>query len=295
MDFDRLRYFSTIAETKSMRKAAELLHISPAALSKAVKQLELEAGAKLIVPSGRGIAITDAGVRIAAATENILSQVEALRDEVAGDSKKDQPLRVGSFEVFTTYFMGPLLREHINPPSLALHELIPGALEEALKKRQIDLGITYIPIPSSELDHMRVGAIEMGIFSKRGRFKETPFASWPFAIPVSPVQGSPNRVVGLDGWPEDRINRNVKFKVTLMESALEFCRRGVAVSFLPKFVVRLHNETVKEEFQLKQLDSPRGLNVERQPVYLVKRKSDPESKLMKQVAKAIRLECRSRV
>lgn len=36
MDFDRLRYFCAIAETGSLRRAAELLRLSPPALSKAM-------------------------------------------------------------------------------------------------------------------------------------------------------------------------------------------------------------------------------------------------------------------
>jgi DNA-binding transcriptional LysR family regulator len=41
MDTNRLRYFLVVCETGSVRKAADLLHVSPAALSKAIKILEL--------------------------------------------------------------------------------------------------------------------------------------------------------------------------------------------------------------------------------------------------------------
>ena len=61
MDITKIRYFSVVAETGSVRKAAELMHLSPPALSRAIKQLEEERNVKLFVPSGRGIAITDQG------------------------------------------------------------------------------------------------------------------------------------------------------------------------------------------------------------------------------------------
>ena len=42
MDLTKIKYFSVVAETGSVRKAAELLQISPPALSRAISQLEDE-------------------------------------------------------------------------------------------------------------------------------------------------------------------------------------------------------------------------------------------------------------
>ena len=61
MDMVKIKYFSVVAETGSLRKAAELLQISPPALSRAISQLEEELGKSLFTPAGRGIAITDVG------------------------------------------------------------------------------------------------------------------------------------------------------------------------------------------------------------------------------------------
>ena len=62
---NRLRYFCTVADTGSLRAASEILHLSPAALSKAIKLLEEELEQELLVPAGRGILITDVGKRLA--------------------------------------------------------------------------------------------------------------------------------------------------------------------------------------------------------------------------------------
>src|SRR4051812_4169926 len=59
MDTNRIRYFLSLARTGSMSKAAELHHISPPAFSKAMRVFEGEVGQKLLVPSGRGILLTD--------------------------------------------------------------------------------------------------------------------------------------------------------------------------------------------------------------------------------------------
>ena len=55
MDTLKLKYFSAVAESGSVRRAAELLRVSPPSLSKAVAHLEAELGLKLFIRSGRNI------------------------------------------------------------------------------------------------------------------------------------------------------------------------------------------------------------------------------------------------
>ena len=114
-------------------------------------------------------------------------------------------------------------------------------------------------------------------------------ASAPFAVPTTPVEGSPNKVKGLDGWPEDTRPRNIVYRITMLESALGLARRGAAVVYIPKFIAHLHNESVKEKFQLKETPLPRGFKSSPLSVYLIKRKSDAEGTAIKKVAAALRV------
>jgi DNA-binding transcriptional LysR family regulator len=289
MDIDRLRYFSLIAETGSIRRAAEMLRLSPPALSKALKMLEKEIGAPLIVHSGRGILITDHGKVVASKAKALLNELEGLR--AAAPATTEGTLRVGSFEVFTTYFLGALVEKHFEPGSLVIHELVPGHLERALIDRQIDIGITYIPYPSPELEQQRVAQIEMGIFAKKGKFTGLPIDRIPFVVPALPIGGSPDRVRGSDGWPEAAFPRLVRYQVTLMESAIELCRLGKAAAYLPRFIARIQNERVKPEYQLAEIPFSEAPKAEPQGVYLTKRKAETDDSAYKKFAKALRVEC----
>ena len=163
MDTDRLRYFCTVVQTENLQRAAEILHISAPALSKSIKALEAELEQKLITHVGRGIATTDDGVRVAEQSRRVLNEVDRLR---TNRTKKTDVglLRIGSFEVFTTYFLGPCLQDHLTNVDLELHELVPGKMKQSLLNRETDLGITYIPIPNPQLDYLKVTEIQMGIF-----------------------------------------------------------------------------------------------------------------------------------
>ena len=64
MSIDRLRYFAAVVETRNLRRAAELVGISPPSMSKAIGVLEQELGLKLLYPEGRGIGITAKGLEV---------------------------------------------------------------------------------------------------------------------------------------------------------------------------------------------------------------------------------------
>ncbi len=296
MDSNRLRYFAVVGETGSVRKAAELLRLSPAALSKSIKLLEFELGTKLLVPSGRGIMLTDEGRELLAKSRPLLDSLEQLSSSFR--QKKElvinRPFRLASFEVFTTHFLRKILALVDDDREMILRELIPGEMERALLANEVDYAITYIPIPSAGIDHIRVTAISMGIFASKEFVKshhKLPFNEWPFVIPIQPIVGAPNKVQGLDGWPDDRLPRKVPFKATMLESALEICRQGLAAAYVPSFVVKLHNEIVEPRFRLEEMNSPRGLGSEKQEVYLVKRKSTAEDPTFRKLARALRENC----
>ncbi len=296
MNLDRLRYFCVIAETGSLRRAAEILRLSPAALSKALRVLEDEVGFKLVLQAGRGLAITDQGRLLATRSEALIRELEQVIEKVQSSEKSERPLRLGSFDVFTTYFLSEIL-QRTSCRNALVYELIAGHLERALIEREIDYGITYLPVPSGEVQHVQVATIEMGIFARKGAFAGVPFEKLPFAVPVTPLFGAPDRMRGRDGWPDAAIPRQVVYQVTLVESALELCRKGLAVAYLPRFLVRLHNEEARPAYKLIRLPPPRRLpkgliKTGTQPVYLVRRTAEAEGPIFRELAKVVRTICR---
>ncbi len=286
MDIDRVRYFCVFSDTGSLVKASEILHISQPALSKALRLLERETGLSLIEADGRGLRLTEVGRSFKQAVTPLLSQWKMVPTSLKSKTSVDAVTRIGSFEVFTTYFLGYLLESH-PLKNVEVHELLPGKMEDALIERKIDLGITYIPIPRAGVSFTEVARVKMGVFGTQG-FRTGEVKDLPFVIPIQPLQGMPSKVVGLDGWPDHKHARRIEYKVTMMESALELCRRGMAVAYLPDFVVQLHNTSVKPKLQLVELDCPLGGKERIQSVFLVRRVNEGEDSTCRAVAKALR-------
>ncbi len=285
MDIDRVRYFHIFAETGSLVKASEILHISQPALSKAIKLLESEVGCQLVESDGRGLKLTSYGNYFRNETADLLRQWLSMPDRIKS-GEAWQPTKIGSFEVFTTYFLKKMT-EFVQLDSLELHEFGPGKLEQAIVNEVIDIGITYSPIPKSGVEFVEVTKIQMGVFGLK-KMKSIRLMQLPFVVPLMPSEGTPSKVVGLDGWPDHKIQRDIKYKVTMMESAMQLCRQGLAVAYLPQFVVDLHNLYVDSDFKLIELDSPIPIKERKQSVFIVKRSNSEESVLYRQIAKSLR-------
>ena len=291
MNIRRLNYFQVLANTGNLRRAGELLGVSPPALSKAMQVLEEEMDTKLWLREGKRMTLTDVGKRLLKRIPAFLEEFESLKENVDPRQGAKRAIRLGTFEVFSTYFLTFLDKLKWDDRSLELHELLPGEVERYVESGELDFGISYMPISNANLDFLKITSIEMGVFARKGSFSGIAQKDLPFVVPATPLQGVPTRMRGLDGWPDDAYRRHVTHKVTLMESALELCRQGRVAGYFPAFVAREHNARVKSEFQLERKKSPYSDRVCKVDVFLVKRKSDEESEVAKQLAKAVRLVC----
>ena len=62
MELRHLRYFVTVAENLSFRRAAERLHLSHPTLTKQIDDLENELGLKLFIRNHRRVELTEVGL-----------------------------------------------------------------------------------------------------------------------------------------------------------------------------------------------------------------------------------------
>jgi DNA-binding transcriptional LysR family regulator len=291
VDFQRLRYFQTLSQTGHLRRSAELLRISPPALSRSMKILEDELEISLFIQDGRRLILTEQGQRLAKRVESLLEDISKLRDNLQTGKEENKSIRVATFEVFSTYFLSFLQPIGWADRKFQLHEVLPGELERCVAEGDVDFGVTYMPVAHPDLDFLKITSIEMGVFARQGAFPGVVQKDLPFVVPVQPLKGVPTRMRGLDGWPEDAYVRKIQFEVTLMESALELCRQGLVAGYFPVFIAKEHNQRVRPKFQLERRRSPYGGRVCVTDVYIVKRKSQGEDQNIKQMAKAIRKVC----
>ena len=76
MTLNQLRTFLAVAETGSVRAAAQQLVVTQAAVSASLSALQKSLGVPLLRPDGRGLRLTDAGEAYAGYVRRILGLLE---------------------------------------------------------------------------------------------------------------------------------------------------------------------------------------------------------------------------
>jgi DNA-binding transcriptional LysR family regulator len=98
MDVDTrlLRYFAAVAAEGNLTRAAERLYVSQPTLTKQIKQLESQLGARLFTRSRAGMALTAAGQTLAGRVPAVLAGLDqALQETRATASRAARVLRIG--------------------------------------------------------------------------------------------------------------------------------------------------------------------------------------------------------
>ncbi|WP_264310890.1 LysR family transcriptional regulator [Pseudomonas putida] len=116
-----LRAFEATARLNSVSQAAEALHVTHGAVSRQIKVLEEHLGIALFVKDGRGIKLTDAGVRLRDASGEAFDRLRGVCAELSRDVS-EAPFVLGcSGSLLARWFIPRLGRLKADLPELRLH------------------------------------------------------------------------------------------------------------------------------------------------------------------------------
>ena len=154
MDVTSLEYFKIIAESGSLTKAAQQLHITQPAMSAMLKKLEEELGVELFDRSPNRIYLNKTGEIALIHVNTILRNVEQLKADVLSAARQSQTLSIAFCDPGVRWFSVP--RFSVAHPEIQVKDdLYEG--EDAVKllsERVYDLMITPQKIKDSRIQSL---------------------------------------------------------------------------------------------------------------------------------------------
>jgi DNA-binding transcriptional LysR family regulator len=154
--FLTLRYFNEVARLRSIRKAADRLHVAPSAVSRQIAQLERELDAVLFERSKVGVLLTPAGEVLARQSHHIFRDLERARsgiDDLRGLSRGE--VSVWVIEGFVSGLLPDILGNfHHRHPGVSF-KIQTGSTDriiEALLEDEADIGITFNAAARPEIE-----------------------------------------------------------------------------------------------------------------------------------------------
>ena len=146
-DLQRWRAFVAIAELGSLTRAALYLDSNQSQLSRRLNALERECDARLFNRTGRGVALSDVGLRIFPHVKALLANAQQLEAEIRGEAREPAGrVTIGSLPSITNPIVGRLFKQlHARHPGIQLKILegSSGQVEEWLADARVDIAILY--------------------------------------------------------------------------------------------------------------------------------------------------------
>lgn len=151
MEIRQLRAFVAIAESGTFTAGALRVHVTQAAISMQIRQLENEIGAKVFVRAPRHVILTEAGEQLLRRARHILREHDAALDEIAELAGAERGrLRIGSASamVLTDQLPGILkdLRKQHPAADIAVTSGTSEVLVDQILAGEVDVAFVSLPV-----------------------------------------------------------------------------------------------------------------------------------------------------
>lgn len=146
MTLQQLRYAISIANNKSMNKAAEELFISQPSLSSAIKELEDEIGIQLFWRSNRGVVVTPEGEEFLGYARQMIEQYNLIEEEYIDKRHRKKKFSVSmQHYTFAIEAFIDLAKEYgMEDFEFAVYETKTHEVISNVKMQKSEVGILYL-------------------------------------------------------------------------------------------------------------------------------------------------------
>ena len=161
MEIRQLRAFVAIAESGTFTSGAQRVHVTQAAISMQIRQLENEIGAKVFVRAPRHVILTEAGEHLLRRARQILREHDAAVDEIAELAGAERGrLRIGSASAMVLTDQLPVilteLRKQHPRAEIAVTSGTSEALVEQILAGELDIAFVSLPVDARGIQTERL-------------------------------------------------------------------------------------------------------------------------------------------
>ena len=239
MNLQQIETFVRVAETGSFSKAAVQLDIAQPALSRQVRALEMQLRETLLIRTGRGVTLTDAGRRLLEHGHAIMQRIALAKEDLG--ARRDEPVGrivVGLPPSLARSLTLPLIdtfSKEMPKARLAVVEGFSLHIAEWLTSGRMDLGLMYTPEPNANLEVAPlmqeplclIGPMQVLQGRKNVRFAELP--EFPL---IMPQRGQIFRKLMEAQATLLQVKLNVVWEVSSVPTILDLVRRGYGYAAL---------------------------------------------------------------
>jgi LysR family transcriptional regulator, nitrogen assimilation regulatory protein len=286
MNLQQIETFVCVAETGSFSKAALLLDIAQPALSRQVRALETQLRETLLIRTGRGVTLTDAGRRLLEHGHAIMQRVTLAQEDLC--SHRDEPVGrivVGLPPSLARRMTLPLIdtfSREMPKAKLAVTEGFSVNIAEWLTTGRMDLGLVYTPEPQPHIEIVPVAHEPLCLVGPAAQLQNLPtvafgdLGQYPL---IMPQRGQIFRKLMEAQATLSQVKLNVVWEVSSVPVILDLVRSGYGFAALTASA--LSQDVADQQLAVVPIVSPQILSTlclaqsaKRQATPLIKRTAE---------------------
>ncbi|MQA20737.1 LysR family transcriptional regulator [Rugamonas rivuli] len=261
MNLSDLRVFVSAARRPSLGAAALELHLTPSAVSKALKRLEDSLGKPLFDRSAKQLVLNDSGQLLLARAQTLLALADQAKADLMGeraavDSRIAGPAillwRHGQMlsqalraypeaslrmqAMFEDEALAALLRGDINA-AIVTGDVIEGRGEHWSDEWQVTpLGSVTLHLVAGQR-HPLVQSLQVASIAPLLEADTGQVLAHDFACPSRSLFCGVQRGARSDGWRDDQLPRKIRYWTDDLQLLLSLVKSGEALAYLPDFAL----------------------------------------------------------
>ncbi|QGZ66626.1 LysR family transcriptional regulator [Paraburkholderia acidisoli] len=264
MDLKQLEAFVHVAELGSFTRAAIALDTNQPALSRLVRQLEVELRHTLLERNGRGVSATPAGQRMLAHAKGILQQVQrATQDLDALHGASGGHFAIGvtpSFAKVATHGLVRAFRATFPQATISVAQGLSTHLVEWLMQGRIDVAVLYDAFETPLVDKRTVFTEELFLI---GPDPGGSAATLPASVRLRDIGRYPLVIPGRmhairrmveSAAAEQGVRLRIELEVDAVASILDLVSEGIGYAVLSMHATA--TDALKRRFQVLRITEP---------------------------------------
>ena len=231
----QLRAFLAVVDQGSLRSAADVLRVTPAAVSSSLTSLQHAVGAQLFMRDGRGVKLTPAGTSFASDARRIVAlSAGAIASAQAAMQAVGPPLRIAAVAAACDAFLGDLLARfmaHAADAPVELEVVRRDALWTLIEERKADIAFAEVPPKRATLQLLAIRRNEYVVAAAASRRYDK--AALAKSLWLIREPGSGTRTATEEFLAEYAISPRTR-TIASAAAIVRCVAKGVGVSLLPR-------------------------------------------------------------
>jgi DNA-binding transcriptional LysR family regulator len=258
MNLSDLRIFISAAHRPSLGAAALEMHLTPSAVSKAIRRLEDSLGKPLFDRGSKQLVLNDSGQLLLARAQALLALADQARMDLMGERAAIDS-RVGGPAILL-WRHGQMLSQALSAypeGSLRMQAMFEDEALSALARGDLNAAIVTSDVIEGRGQHWSdewtatpLGSVTLHLVAGRQHPLVTALAPAPllqastaevlshdFACPSRSMFCGVQRGARSDGWRDDQLPRKIRYWTDDLQLLLSLVKSGAALAYLPDFAL----------------------------------------------------------